>query len=157
MKYAITLGIVLMATWMLWSGHTEPFLVTLGVLSVILCVWMTHRMGILDRETVPLHLGLRPFTHYFPWLLKEIVVSNIAVAKIILSPAMPLRRNIITVTAHQKTELGRVILANSITATPGTVSIALEGDQIQVHALSFEGSAEDLSGEMDRRVCELER
>ena len=127
MKYAITLGVVLMATWMLWSGHTEPFLVTLGVLSVILSVWVTWRMGILDRETVPLHLGIRPFTHYFPWLLKEIVVSNIVVAKIILSP------------------------------TPGTVSIAVEGDQIQVHALSFEGSAEDLSGEMDRRVCELER
>ena len=60
------------------------------------------------------------------------------------------------ITAHQQTELGRVVLANSITATPGTVSVNMEEDKIQVHALSFEGAEEDLSGDMDRRVCKLE-
>lgn len=156
MRYALTLGVVLMANWLLWSGHLEPFLIALGAISVIVCVWLTARMGILDSETVPLHLGARPFTHFAPWLLKEIVVSNLQVAKIILSPQMPLQRNMVTVTAHQKSEIGRVIFANSITATPGTVSVRVEGDQIQVHALSFAGAAEDLAGEMDRRVTELE-
>ena len=156
MRYALTLGVVLLGTWLLWSGHFDPFLIALGVLSVMLSVWLTHRMGILDNETVPLHLGTKPFTHFAPWLLKEILISNIQVAKIILSPRMPLQRNMVTVTAHQTSEIGRVIFANSITATPGTVSVRVEGDQIQVHALSFAGAAEDLAGEMDRRVTELE-
>ena len=114
-------------------------------------------MKIVDSESAPLQLGLRPFTTYFPWLMKEIVVSNIAVAKIILSPKMKLQRRMIVVTAHPKTELGRVILANSITATPGTISVHLEEDKIHIHALSFEGAEEDLSGSMDRRVCKLEK
>ena len=83
-------------------------------------------------------------------------MANIVVTRIILSRKMPLYRNLISVRANQKSELGRVILANSITLTPGTVSVVLQGDRILVHALSFEGAEEDLSGEMDRRVCQLE-
>ena len=101
-------------------------------------------------------MGIRPFTSYLPWLAKEIIVSNIEVARIILSPKMKLQRNMVDVHINQKTEIGRVIMANSITLTPGTVSVNLEDDQVQVHALSFEGAEEDLSGEMDRRVCKLE-
>ena len=113
-------------------------------------------MKIVDEEGAPVQLGIRPFTSYLPWLAKEIIVSNIEVARIILSPKMKLQRNMVDVHINQKTEIGRVIMANSITLTPGTVSVNLEGDQVQVHALSFEGAEEDLSGEMDRRVCKLE-
>lgn len=114
------------------------------------------RMHIVDEEGAPVELGIRPFTSYAPYLVKEIIVSNIEVTKIILSPEMKLQRNMIEVGAHQKTELGRVLLANSITLTPGTVSVSMEKDRILVHALSFEGAEEDLSGDMDRRVCKLE-
>ncbi len=114
-------------------------------------------MRIVDDEGAPVHMGIKPFTHYAPWLAWEIVKSNIAVAKIILSRQMPLQRNLVTVTAHQQSEIGRVILANSITLTPGTVSVWMEDDQILVHALSFQGAAEDISGDMDRRVQALER
>lgn len=114
-------------------------------------------MGIDDEEGAPADFGIRPFTWYMPWLAKEIVVSNIDVTKTILSPDMNLKRNMIEVSADQKTEIGRVVLANSITLTPGTVSVNMEGDRILVHALSFEGAEEDLSGEMGRRVCSLER
>ncbi len=113
-------------------------------------------MHIVDEEGAPAQLGIRPFTTYFPWLAKEIVESNIEVTQIILSPQMPLQRTMIYVHANQKSEIGRVILANSITLTPGTVSVSMENDTILVHALSFEGAEEDLSGEMDRRVCKLE-
>ena len=104
----------------------------------------------------PVQLGIRPFTQYAPWLIKEIIKSNIAVTKIILSRKMKLQRNLIEVGANQKSALGRVILANSITLTPGTVSVNMKNDRIVVHALSFAGAEEDLSGEMDRRVCRLE-
>jgi multicomponent Na+:H+ antiporter subunit E len=156
MKHSFTLFLALAASWFLWSGHLEPFVLALGVLSCLVCIWICRRMRIVDAEGAPVELGFRPFTMYAPWLIKEIVKSNIAVTKIVLSPAMELQRNLIEVGANQKTALGRVILANSITLTPGTVSVSMKTDRILVHALSFEGSEEDLSGEMDRRVCRLE-
>ena len=157
MKYTLTLLLAMFVFWMLWSGHTKPFMIMLGVFSSILVVWISVRMGTVDEEGAPVEFGIRPFTNYAPYLIKEILVSNIAVAKIVLSPVMPLQRNMIVVHANQKSELGRVILANSITLTPGTVSVSMEENVIKVHALSFAGAEEDLSGEMGRRVCELER
>lgn len=156
MKYTLTLCLAMLAVWYLWSGHNEPHLLIIGGLSVLLCLWIAKRMGIVDEEGAPAQLGLRPFTSYMPWLAKEIVESNIEVTKTILSREMDLKRNMIEIGAHQKTELGRVILANSITLTPGTISVKMEGDRILIHALSFEGAEEDLSGEMGRRVCRLE-
>ena len=157
MKYLLTLGLTLVASWLFWSGHFDkPFILLLGLVSILFSLWIAKRMRIVDDEGAPVQLGIRPFTRYAPWLTKEVVESNIAVTRIILSPRMPLRRNLIHVTANQKSEVGRVILANSITLTPGTVSVKLEANKILVHALSFEGGEEDLSGEMDRRVCELE-
>ena len=114
-------------------------------------------MKIIDEEGAPAQLGVRPFTSYLPWLGKEIVVSNIAVTKIVLSAKMPLQRTMLYVHANQQSDIGRVILANSITLTPGTISVSMEDDSILVHALSFEGAAEDLSGDMSRRVSRLEK
>jgi multicomponent Na+:H+ antiporter subunit E len=156
MKYSFTLFIALLASWLLWSGHFEPFILLLGLFSCIFSLWICHRMKIVDEESAPIQLGIRPFTHYAPWLIKEIFKSNIEVTKIVLAPKLKLQRNMIEVGANPKTELGRVILANSITLTPGTVSVGMEKDRILVHALSFEGAEEDLSGDMDRRVCRLE-
>lgn len=155
--YALVLGIALLANWLLWSGHFDnPFLLALGVASSMATLGLALRMRIVDEEGVPIALGIRLFTRYVPWLLKEIVRANWQVAKIILSPRMPLRRNVIQVTADPRTAFGRVILANSITLTPGTVSISMEDKQIAVHSLSFVGNEEELSGEMERRICKLE-
>ena len=158
MKYSLTLGATLFVVWLLWSGHFDkPFIIALGAISCVLCVWISSRMGIVDEEGAPVQLNIRPFTHYSPYLIKEIIKSNIVVMKIICSREMPLQRNMIEVKANQNSELGRVILANSITLTPGTVSVNMDDDKILVHALSFEDAEEDMSGEMDRRVCQLER
>ncbi len=155
MKYTLTLGIALAGIWLLWSGHLEPFMIFLGFVSVVLSVVIAGRMQITDEEGTPLGMGLRPIG-YAIWLAKEIVEANVEVARLIVDPDLPVRPRMICVHANQKTELGRVILANSITLTPGTVSVDLQGDRIWVHALSFQGVEEDLSGDMDRRVCGLE-
>ena len=158
MKNTLSLGVLLIVVWLLWSGHFDNyFMLALGIASCGFCLWLTQRMKIVDEEGAPVQLGIRPFTTYLPWLVKEIVVSNIAVTKIICSPQMPLQRNMIEVSANQKSEIGRVILANSITLTPGTISVNMYGNKILVHALSFAGAEEDLSGDMDRRVCRLEK
>lgn len=112
-------------------------------------------MEILDDEGAPIGLGLRPIS-YSLWLAKEIIEANIEVTRLILDSKLPIHPRMIRVKANQKTELGRVILANSITLTPGTVSVDMHGNRIWVHALSYEDAEEDLSGDMGRRVCELE-
>jgi len=155
-KYSLVLGMTLFGVWLLWSGHYTPLLISFGAVSCMLVVLLSHRMNIIDEEGVPVHLGLRPFYDYAPWLLKEIVLANIDVARRILDPGLPIRPTIVWVRASQKGDLGRVIYANSITLTPGTVSIDMVGDQIAVHALSYEGAAEDMAGDMDRRVSNLE-
>ena len=157
MKYSFVLTLVLIGVWLLWSGHYSPLMICFGVISCLLVVILSHRMRIVDAEGAPVHLGIRPFIFYAPWLLKEIVVANVDVARRILHPRLPIRPTVVSVTAGQKGDLGRVIYANSITLTPGTVSVAMKGDRITVHALSYEGAAEDMSGDMNRRVSKLER
>ena len=154
-KHILTLGIALASIWVFWSGHFEAFMVFLGLISVVLSVWIASRMQITDEEGAPLNMGLRPIG-YAIWLAKEIVQANVHVSKLILDPKLPIQPRMICVQANQKTELGRVVFANSITLTPGTVSVDLQSDHIWVHALSFAGAEEDLSGDMDRRVCDLE-
>jgi len=153
---SVLLGIVLFGTWLLWSGHFTSFLVSFGVVSCLLVVLMSRRMNIVDAEGVPIQLGLRPFYSFAPWLLKEIVVANIDVSRRILNPRLPILPTVVRVRASQKGDLARVIYANSITLTPGTISIDLAGSQITVHALCHEGAEEDLAGEMDRRITKLE-
>ncbi len=155
-KYAIGLFLALCAVWFLWSGHTEPFMLGLGAVSCLLVVGLCWRMEIVDEEAVPLGLGIRPMAGYLPWLVKEIVVANWDVTRRILAKDMPIWPQMIEVRPKQRTEMGRVIYANSITLTPGTVSVDMQEDRIRVHALSAAEAEEDMSGEMDRRVCALE-
>ena len=151
-----SLAVFLSLLWLLLSGYfTEPLLLGLGLASVLTVVWIAHRKGVLDPEGHPIHLLLRALV-YWPWLVKEIVVANIEVAKAILSRPMAIAPTVFAVKGSQKSELGRVIYANSITLTPGTVTIALEGEELTVHALTTAGLEGVESGEMDRRIARME-
>ncbi len=155
MVHAFSLSAALFVMWLLLSGHFEPLLLSLGVASCLFVAFIAHRMDVADREGHPVHLTWRSLT-YWPWLAWEIVKSNIEVARLILDPRLPIDARCITVETSQKSDLGRVAYANSITLTPGTVSIFVRPDSIEVHALT-PALAEGLeSGEMDRRVTAME-
>lgn len=156
MVRALGLGGLLFGLWLLLSGHYEPLLLGFGVGSCVLVVYIAKRMDVVDHEGVPLYLGGR-FMAYFPWLLKEIFVANLKVAKIILTPSLPISPFMAVFHSSQKTDLGRVIYANSITLTPGTITTGVEGTELQIHALTtadVDGREED---EMDRRVTWVEQ
>jgi multicomponent Na+:H+ antiporter subunit E len=93
---------------------------------------------------------------YWPWLLWEIVKANLEVARLILAPRMAISPTVIKVKASQPDELGQVIYANSITLTPGTVSIDVRDATIEVHAITREMAEGLQTGEMDRRVTQME-
>lgn len=153
--HAISLGLVLFGTWLLLSGFFKTLLLALGVGSCLLVVWILHRMDVVDHEGHPVHLGWRGIT-YWGWLTKEIVKSSIDVSKRILDPRLPVAPRIVHVKATQRTELGQVIFANSITLTPGTVSMRVQEGMVAVHSLA-PAFADDLAeGTMNRRVCAIE-
>ena len=154
MLHALSLGLVLFAVWLLLSGIFEPLLLGLGVVSCIAVVYIAHRMDVIDREGHPVHLSWRTLL-YFPWLAWEIAKANIDVALAIARPKMRIEPRLLEIEAGQEDDLGRVIYANSITLTPGTVTIATEGSAFTIHALT-RGAAEGLkSGDMDRRVSAM--
>lgn len=155
MKLSLGLFVSLFGLWLLWSGHYTSGITALGAASCALVVLLARRMGIVDREGVPLHLVPR-LPGYLFWLGAEIVKANFDVVRRVLSPSLDVDPCVITLTPTQKTDLGRVIYANSITLTPGTVSIEAEGGEIRVHAISGEAAAGLETGEMDRRVTRLE-
>ncbi len=155
MVHAISLGLTLFITWLLLSGYFVPLLISFGILSVILVVFIAHRMDVVDRESHPVHLTF-VLPGYWLWLLKEIVLSSIDVTRRILAPKLRITPTLIRVKATQQSDLGKVIYANSITLTPGTVTLDMDGDVLLVHALSREGAASLEEGEMDRRVTRLE-
>ncbi len=155
MSRGLIVGLSLTVFWLFLSGYFETLLLALGAASVLLCVFIAWRMDIHDREGHPLHLAARGLG-YIPWLLKEIVLSNIHVARVILDPRLPINPKVVDVPANQQSELGHVIYANSITLTPGTVTIGLREGELSVHALT-DSTREGLeTGDMGRRVCEFE-
>ena len=149
-------ALVLAGTWMLLSGVVAPFMMGLGLASCLVVVWIGVRADRRDREPVPFALRLGRCPGYLLWLAWEIIKSNVDVARRILSPSLPIAPAVRWLPASQRSELARVIYADSITLTPGTLSIDLEDGAVEVHALS-EDSLDALErGEMDARVSGLE-
>jgi len=153
--YAVSSAFVLYAFWLLLSGYFTAFLMTAGAASAIAVVALARRMEIVDHEGHPIHLGWRALT-YWPWLIIEIVKSAWDVSKVILNPRLPVSPTLIRVKTSQKTEVGVVVYANSITLTPGTISVDVGHGEILVHALTREGAAGLQTGEMDKRVTVFE-
>lgn len=156
MYHTIRVALLLAALWLVLSGYTKPWLLGLGAFSVVVAAWISHRMDVADHETHLLQLGPLRLVGYLGWLLREIVKSNLDVTREVLRPRLAISPTVIRVPATQTTELGRVTFANSITLTPGTVSLDVGADTIEVHALLREAAEALAEGEMDARVSALE-
>ena len=151
---SITLFIVLFGFWLLMSGYYTPLILSLGVISCLLCVYLTIKGKFLDNETLPIYFFPR-LIQYTLWLIKEILKSNIQTAKVIIMKSEA--PELFSVKASQKTNEGKVTYANSITLTPGTVTTQIKNDIIEVHALTKDFGDDVRSSEMDKMVTWLEK
>ena len=150
------LFVLLFGTWLLLSGHYTSLLIGLGLVSCALVAWIVHRMEIVDDEGFPFHLALRVL-RYLPWLTVEVVKSNLDLARRVLTPRMPIAQEMVELKSSQKTDLGRVSYANSITLTPSTVTIEARSDgTLLVHAVSRKAADDLRRGDMDRHVTRME-
>lgn len=151
----ISLATALFAFWLALSGHYTPLLLVIGAASAVSCALAAARMRIVDPEGHPIE-WIWPWVIYFPWLVGEIARSAWAVARIVLDPRLPISPTLTTIRASQRTSIGVATFANSITLTPGTITVAVDGNDLTVHALVQEGAADLEGGAMDRRVRSLE-
>jgi multicomponent Na+:H+ antiporter subunit E len=154
----ISLAGVLFIFWLLLSGHYTVFLVGSGALAAVLVAWLGLRLGYADEEGHPIDLLGRAVFFYLPWLIKEIVKSALAVAWVIVRPSLPIAPRVIRVDTTQRRPVGTVAYANSITLTPGTITVEVNhrGHALLVHALTEASAAGLATGEMDRRVTAME-
>lgn len=154
MRY-VSLGIALFAFWLALSGHYTYLFLGIGAACSLFCVFMASRMGAVDPEAHPVHLLGRALT-YIPWLIWEIIKSAWGVARIIVNPKLPISPTMTVVEASQRTPVGLVAYANSITLTPGTITTGVNGNRLIVHALVKEGALDLEAGGMDARVKQFE-
>jgi multicomponent Na+:H+ antiporter subunit E len=157
MARSLTTLIGLFLFWLLLSGMFVPFLLAAGLGSAIAVVLFTRRLDIIAGEAAPTYLNWFKFLAYCPWLIKEIMIAAWDVTKRILHPKMPISPTMVEFIPSQTTDTGLVIHANSITLTPGTISVEVEPGRFLVHALSREGGASLAGSEMDSRCTSLER
>ena len=149
-------SIFMVALWLMLSGIYKPMLIGFGIVSVALVMVIVRRMDQVDGDHVRISIKPIQFFFYLLWLFIEIAKSNWRVTKIVLARTMPIRQNLFEVPYSQTSDLGQVIFANSITLTPGTLTIETETGNFLIHALSYDPTDMDALADMGRRVTGIE-
>ena len=149
-------GTLFAATWLLWSGMTQPLILSAGLVSVLIVLGLAIRIGFFETPVYVLHVTHR-LPRFWLWLLAEIVRANLTVTRIVLSVRLPVSPCIVTIDASGLPAATQVVLANAITLTPGTLTLDVNRDRIEVHCLT-EAAARDLGSlAMLERARRLEK
>jgi multicomponent Na+:H+ antiporter subunit E len=153
MRYFVLFS-VLFLHWILWSGKFDAFHLSLGVISCALVTFLSHDLYMERKKLSPkIIVEAFRFIKYVPWLFYQIVMSNIHVASLVLSPGMPIDPKIIRYKTRLKTDIALVTFANSITLTPGTITADINEGEFIVHALSKKVADDLMTGEMEDKVA----
>jgi len=144
---------VLIIAWLLWSGLYKPLLLWLGAFSCVLSVYLAHRVGFF-KQSSGLHLIPR-LPRYWFWLLGEITRSSLEVARLVLDPKLPISPTVVHLDAAAEGPIGQVILSNSITLAPGTVTLDVYDNKLFVHCLTREAAEALKTGPANRLAAEL--
>lgn len=147
---------ILFLFWILLSGHFSALLLTLGLASIILVIWLVYRMDHNDKAPARVLISVGMLS-YLGWLFWQVILDNINVARRIWSPSLPIKPAYRKINVSLKDPLIKTIYANSITLTPGTVTTEVGEDYFIVHALNAESLDALESGDMEKRLKRLEQ
>ena len=150
---SLILFLILLSLWLLISGHYSILIISLGIISCVFCVYVAKRAKLIDDEGLPIFFIPR-LSNYLIWLFKEILISNLNTAKVIINGKV--EPETFTVKVSQVTDVAKVTYANSITLTPGTVTTKMQKDVFEVHALNSDFGNDVRTNEMDKKVTWLE-
>ena len=160
MRYTLCLFAVLAFIWLTNSGHYTPLILGFGLASILFVILIARRMKVVDGESLPLQLWAT-LPGYYLWLLRKIIASNLEVAACVWGGLFSRSKSAAIspcserIPTRLRSDLGRVLYANSITLTPGTVAIDINSDSVLVHALTRKGLETLKQGEMEQRVFAL--
>lgn len=148
--------IILVGFWIFMSGLFDIWHFGLGILSCALVAYMSSDLLFKKRKTRRQFREVIAFVAYLPWLFYQIYLANIYVVKIALGPNLSdkIFPHIIKFRTRLKSEMALTTFANSITLTPGTITVHIEGGYFYVHALDIP-LTDSLPGEMEDRVAQI--
>jgi len=148
--------LALFATWVAWTQSLDPQELAAGaVLSLLVAIlaggmpFRAETLGILHPKRFLYALA------YLPYLFKEIVKANLDVARRVVAPALPIRPGIVRVKTKLRNPIGRLVLANSITLTPGTLTVDIRGDELFIHWIDVR--AKDVQAATEEIVAGFEK
>lgn len=150
MAYLLGILAAIAVFWLGNSGHYKPLMLGFMAASVAVTLFLSARLRLIDRDGSP-YVRLAGFLSYYPWLFWEVLKSNWVVIKACLRADLDISPALVKIRTSCKSELAKVTFANSITMTPGTVTIEIEGDKILVHGLYEANTLPEAFEEMDRR------
>lgn len=143
--------LILLVFWLVFSGHFDPFHIGLGILCSALVAIFSYDLMFPDPPRGRTMLKTWRFCVYVPWLLREVVKANLHVLYLLLRPRL-IRPQVVRFRPALDQELSKLLLGNSITLTPGTITMDIDDDEFHIHALSNQAATALRTGDMERRV-----
>lgn len=140
-RETVILFVTLMLFWLMLSGKLASDILIVGAV-ISLTIALLYRNGLsffTEFRFTPAAIlaGFR----YYGYFFRELFKSNVALAAVVLTPSLPVNPAIVKVRTRLKTRMGRLMLANSITLTPGTLSVEMDGEWLYVHWVRMETDA----------------
>ena len=157
--YSIVIFLLLLANWVVFSGKFDAFHLGLGVVSSLFVTWVSQDFLFYDRKKNwdERMREAGAFSQYIPWLVVEIIKANLHVFKLAMSSKgfEEVAPRIVTIKTYLKTDFAKFVFANSITLTPGTITMLIRGDVFHVHTMSQFLEDDLLEGAIERKVAEV--
>ena len=167
LRHFLIIFFVLLALWFLLSGHFELKMVLYAVAACAVSAWLGARMFSNPirqdgrRVSMGSLRGIPRLISYVCWLLAEIVKANIQIAMVVLNPRLPIEPCLLSFRIRFQNPLADFVLANSITLTPGTITVDVQDGVYLIHCLTCDAAdgvrmrADGLPCDMARRVARL--
>ncbi len=155
MSFLIT-TIAMFIFWILLSGEFTFILITSVIIASLIVAYLSHDIFIGEADLKTEVGRVFRFIKYVPWLLWEIILANVEIAYLVLNPKPLVDPQIVRFKPDLKTDLGIVTLANSITLTPGTVTVEANKEEFIIHAIWQKSAEGIINGEMQRKVKKIE-
>ncbi len=154
MKAKIATFAVMLIFWIVLSGMFDAFHLTLGVVCCLLVAHFSHDLIFYGEDKRGRGRSLIGFLAYLPWLFYQIIIANLQVTYVVLHPRMLelIDPHVIRFKTRLKRPISKVTFAQSITLTPGTITVSIHDDEFSVYALTRSAS-DSLPGEMEARVA----
>ena len=161
MVHMTCLALVLFAFWMVLSGRTETKFVVYGILTAVVTTWVTYPLLLVpnkdgSKKYYVFGFSIPKMIMYFFWLMWQLVLANIDVLLATTGQELNIDPKVVRFRFKADNPMASVVLANSITLTPGTVTMNVTDDGVyEIHALTVGAAAGVLDGGMQKKVADL--